>query len=59
MTVQAILALVLQIIPVVDSLVSRIKDIKDATEGEHPEMWAKVSADWKDAVARWNTVIGP
>lgn len=59
MTVQAILGLVLAIIPVVDSLIARIKDIKDATEGEYPELWAKVSADWKDAVTRWNTVIGP
>jgi len=58
MNIAALLAQVLQIIPLVDGLIGVIKKIKDQTEADHPAVWAKVRDDWKDAVARWNTVIG-
>lgn len=59
MNIAALLAQVLQIIPLVDGLIGVIAKIKGQTEADHPEVWAKVRDDWKDAVKRWNAVIGP
>lgn len=44
------------ILPDVQKLVTRIEEIKNATEAEYPEVWASVRDDWNAAFAKWNAV---
>lgn len=58
MNVAQILQLVSTLVPVASNLVATLKQIREATEKDHPEIWAKVRDDWKDAVKDWQDVVG-
>ena len=57
MPIVAILQLVAGLVPVANSLISTLAAIKNATEKDHPALWAKVRDDWKSTAAQWNDLV--
>lgn len=53
MPIQAILQLVAGLMPVANALIETLSKIKNATEKDHPEIWAKVRDDWKSTAEEW------
>lgn len=58
MEIAALLAQIVGMVPVVTNLVNTLDSIKKATEKDHPEVWAKVSADWQSTKAQWDKLQG-
>lgn len=57
MGITAILQLVAALVPVANSLISTLAAIKNQTEADHPEVWAKIRDDWKDTAAKWAALV--
>lgn len=53
MGIAEILALVAKMVPVASELVISLAKIKEQTETQHPEVWAKVRADFSAAESAW------
>lgn len=56
MGIAAILGLVSSLVPVATDLIATLAKIKQATEDDHPEVWAAVKSQWDEAFAKWKEI---
>lgn len=53
-----IAAMAASLIPIASELVSRIENIRSATETQFPAVWGPIRDDWMKTWAEWNTLQG-
>lgn len=56
--VPAVVDLLAEIIPNVQSLVDKIEMIRDQTPEEYAAVWLVLKTDWDNAVAQWKSGAG-
>lgn len=57
MNIAAILSLVAGLVPVANTLIATLAQIKASTEADHPEVWARIRADWSATAKAWNDLV--
>ena len=57
MEVAAILNLIAGLVPVANTLITTLQTIREQTEVQHPEVWAKVRDHFKATDAQWAALM--